>query len=152
MRISIPSVAICGACFIACTPPTPELMPRPATTEYFKDLGGGFISSGNTLTYAIQIQPRKPVNGPNTWYAQIEFENPENPQKPLVQFIEFKPDEASFSLHSETIHSIKNHKTYKVILKAFQNPERTTLITIHETHVRFDIPDQLAASWGLKLL
>jgi hypothetical protein len=127
-------------------------MPDPTTTEYFKTLGGGFISSGSTLNYAIRVQPRKPVNGTSTWFAQIEYENPENLQKPLVQFVEFQPDQASFSLHSETIHSIKNHKTYKVTLKAFQNPERTALITVHEMFVRFDIPDQMASSWGLKLL
>lgn len=152
MRSTLLSLVISGTISMGCAPPKAGAMPEPSTTEYFKTLSGGFISTGNTLNYAMRVQPRKPVNGTNTWFAQIEYENPENLQQPLVQFVEFQPGQASFSLQSENLYSIKNHKTYKVTLKAFQNPERTTLITVHEMFVRFEIPDEMTSSWDLKFL
>ena len=134
------------------TTPTQDAMPSPTSSEFFQTLGGGFASHGNTVAYAVQVQPKKLVNASKPWFAQVEFENPLDRKNPLVKIIEFPTDQARFALHSDFLAAIKNHKTYKVTLKAFSDPERTILITTHEMDVRFDIPDELAATWGLKFL
>jgi hypothetical protein len=154
MKSMIRAFAISLAIFMTgcVTTPSQDAMPSPTSSEFFQTLGGGFASHGNTVAYAVQVQPKKLVNASKPWFAQIEFENPSDRKKPLVQIADFPADQARFSLHSDALYVIKNHKTYKVTLKAFSDPERTILITAHEMDVRFDIPDELAAAWGLKLL
>ncbi len=129
-----------------------DVMPVPTITEYFKTHGGGFISSGKTLKYAIQLQTRKPINGTDSWFAKIEYDNPENLQKPLVQSIEFAADQIQLHFTSDELRAIINHKTYKVLLKAYSNSERTMLVATHEMYVRFDMPDQIAKSFGVTIL
>jgi hypothetical protein len=69
-----------------------------------------------------------------------------------VQLLDLPATEDEFSVHSESFIAIQTHRTYKVILKAYQDQERTVLITTHEQGVRFDVPSDMAKKWGIKLL
>lgn len=152
MNKAIFSVAFVGTMFLSGPHAPAEDLPVPTITEYFKTEGGGFISVGNTVKYAIEIKPRKRVNGSKPWFARIEYENPEDVNAPLVQDQEFPPNKETFSIQSDALAAIKNRKTYRVTLKAYEDPGRTILITTHSIDIRFDVPDELAKSWGLKLL
>ena len=129
-----------------------ESQPKMAVSEYFQTTGGGFISHKDTLQYAVMIKPKKLVNGTEKWYATIEYDNPAEKGKPWGQNLEFPATLEEFTLRSDSFSSIKNHKTYKVVLRAYQDAERSKLITTHEQGVRFDIPDKMAKEWGLRLL
>ena len=137
---------------IGCSSPQTEAMPAPTTTEYFKTIGGGFISSSRTLKYALNFQVRKPINGSQSWFAVVQFDNPEDQNNPLIQLNEYPSNKTDISLTSTGLPAIKNHKTYKVTVQAFSDSARTVLVTSHEMYVRFDVPDQMAASFGVKLL
>jgi hypothetical protein len=69
---------------MACSSPQSGQMPSPTTSEYFKTVGGGFITSkGGGVTYALVFKVQKPLNGSNPWFAEVSFENPENRDKPI---------------------------------------------------------------------
>ena len=137
---------------IGCSSPQSEVMPSPTTTEYFKTIGGGFISSGRILEYALNFQVRKPINGNQPWFATVLFENPEDQNKPLTQLNEYPSNKIDISLTSTELSAIKNHKTYKVTVRAYSDSARTTLVTTHDMYVRFDVPNQIASSFGVKFL
>ncbi len=125
-------------------------MPSPTTTDYFKTDGGGFINHGKDLRYALNFNLRKPVNGSAPWFAEVQFENPADPSGPMIQFNEYRADEKAISITSSEVRDMKNHRTYKVTVKAYSDLGRLNLIATHDMYVRLDVPDQLAPSFGIK--
>ena len=149
---SLLPILVSAVVTIGCSSPQSDVMPSPTTTEYFKTTGGGFISTGRVLSYALNFKVRKPINGTQTWFALVQYENPEDQTKPLIQLNEYLSTETDISVHSAELSSIRNHKTYKVTFKAYSDAARTILVTTHDMYVRFDVPDQIAASFGVKFL
>ena len=147
----LPILAV-AAITVGCASPQSDVMPSPTTSEYFKTIGGGFISTGRVLKYALNFQVRKPLNGSRSWFAVVLFENPENPENPITQLNEYPSTKIDISLTSSELNSIRNHKTYKVTVKAYSDAGRTNLITTHDMFVRFDVPNQIASSFGVKIL
>ena len=139
-------------CLAGCAEAPTQSMPKPTVTDYFQTIGGGFISNGKSLMYAVDFNIRKPLNGSKSWFATVEFENPENSSSPLIQMNEYKPDQKNISINSAELYSIGNHRTYKVNVKAYSDSLRTNLIATHDMFVRFDLPDSMAASFGVKIL
>lgn len=145
-------LALIAISLSGCATTPPQNLPKPTISEYFQTIGGGFISSGKSVKYALEFKVKKPVNGILPWYASIEFENPENLALPIFQIAEYAPGDQDISVRSQDLKLIANHRTYRVDVKAYSDPSRTQLVTNHTMLVRFDIPDELANSWGLKLL
>lgn len=129
-----------------------EDMPTPTTSEYFKTVGGGFINHGAALKYVLNFQVRKQLNGIHPWFATLSYENPQGEGEPFFQLEKYSAEQSDISVRSVDFAAIRNHKTYKITLTAFADPERTVVIAVHDMYVRFDVPEQIAQSMGIKIL
>lgn len=129
-----------------------ENMPSPTTSEYFKTVGGGFINHGAELKYVLNFQVRKQLNGNHPWFATLSYENPQGEGEQFFQLEKYSAEQRDISVRSVDFTAIRNHKTYKITLTAFADPERTAVIAVHDMYVRFDVPEQIAQSLGIKIL
>jgi len=136
----------------ACTNPQTNLLPTPSKSEFFNTLGGGFINDSKSLKYALTVNITKPVNGTDSWFAVVEYENPSDISTPLTSTQEVKESEKRISFISPAMTAIRNHKTYTAVVKVYTNRELKQLITTHSMQVRFDVPDSVLPMMGIKPL
>lgn len=128
-------------------------MPDPAVSKYVTTEGAGFPCEfgGGYIKYGIAYTLNQAFVDPV--YLTVEFENPSNPNSPLVsQFTVPAGSRDTIYINSPKMDSIQNNRNYKVVLKLFNNPERTGLFATHKDEVRLQLPKQMFNQIGIREL
>ena len=117
---------------------------RPAQSEYFTTLGGGFMMTlGNqpSKTYGVNLQVKKPL--PAHSYAVIEFENPANKTLPYITEGSIEDIQNTFAarfknvfvLTSPHVHGVRPHTNYVITVSIYADESKQVLLTRHQQGV-----------------
>lgn len=123
---------------------SPSGSPKPAETEYFRTLGGGFLSNINqsvTHMYGVNLLLTKPL--PEDVHLVVEFENPANKNQPVtvegtyeeIKHLVNSTHDKILVLKSPEVTGIVPHTNYTITLKVYSDASKQLLITQHQQAV-----------------
>lgn len=114
--------------------------PKPATSEYFITLGGGFtmkINKAKELFYGINVVSRNTLEPSN--FMVISYQNP-SAAKPYIEESLVSELESSavvsnattYILRSPFVQGVKPHTNYQITIKLYSDSSKTELLATHE--------------------
>ena len=115
--------------------------PKPTKSEYLEVLAGGAVLIERGAGLFLNVKLRKK---PSTkLYFKIEYPNPMNPSKPLINDMDFEEDmeECHFS-SPEVIWGLKGYNDYVIKVSVYENKAANEPIEILEQHVRSYVDTQ----------
>ncbi len=115
--------------------------PKPIESENFEVLAGGTVIIEQGAGFFLNVKLRK---RPNTkLYFKIEYPNPNNPNKPLINDMEFQEGmkECHFS-SPEVIWGLKGYSDYTIKVDIFENKTAVKPIETLNQNVRSYVDTQ----------
>lgn len=121
--------------------------PGPVTSEYLQTTLGGFRvdTKAKLIRYSVGFKIIKPL--PNPAIVQVEFENPRDPDRPLVAGKKLTSRDTQFSIESTPVHGLQAGHNYEVLVRIFGDEKRTKEIALHRQLIRSEIEQQLLKGW-----
>ena len=91
--------------------------PRPQKSKYLKVAFGGFACTSETAQYDLWVE-MTPLDRP--LYIKVEFDDPLNPNVPLVEEVEMKPGTRTLHPVSKPVKALFIKKKYKVRISLYE--------------------------------
>lgn len=109
--------------------------PEPVTSEYFKTSSAGLVLDlkRREFRYVLGLEILKPFSAPVV--AQVEFEDPRDPDNPLIVLAEIDPGEEKLSVKSPAVSSPQKDKYYKIDVSVFKRPDKKELVARHSQKI-----------------
>lgn len=138
MKKILPTLVLASFLLAACA--SFSNLPKPAQSEYFTTLSGGFVTTlGNPPTYRYGVNLVITKTLPESAYAVVEFQNPADSSQPFVlagpledlKKMTPSPYPNLWVLTSPTVQGIAAHTNYAVIASIYSDSSRQTLTAGH---------------------
>ncbi len=121
--------------------------PGASTSEYLKTTLGGFRcdTKAKLIRYSVGFKILKPL--PDPAIAQVEFENPRDPTRPLVNGKKLTSNDTQFSIESPPVRGLQAGHNYEVLVRIISDANRITPIASHRQLIRSEINQKLLKGW-----
>jgi hypothetical protein len=112
---------------------------EPVASDHFETKFAGFLfdRGSRKARYLVEFLVRKPFS--RSVDLRIEFENPQDFDRPIIVERVLDPKESSFELESPALPAIQNGGTYRVLLLAL-DPSSEAELARHSQLVWFNLP------------
>jgi hypothetical protein len=111
--------------------------PKPVTSEFFATDSAGFVSNYPDPEVSCYLTLRVLENLARPAYLQVEYENPDDPDAPDLQYLEVKAGQEKLDLKSKFFPRAKNRKSYRVVVEVFADKTMKAKIGEHVQMVEF---------------
>jgi hypothetical protein len=122
--------------------------PEPAKTDYFQTQLAGLIIKvkQQEIKYILDLKIVKPF--PTKSFAEISFENPDNPQMPFVVTSIINPEDSTLLVYSPPVQRPQKGKYYKIDVRVFKDLSKKEIITKHTQTILSLINQESIAVWS----
>lgn len=105
--------------------------PEPVRSEYFltKIAGLTLDLKQKEIKYILGLQILKPF--PAKSFVEVSFDNPSDPQKPLITNAFVDPQDKELLVYSPAVQNSEKGKYYKIEARVFTNEKKRDLIAEH---------------------
>jgi hypothetical protein len=123
------------------TPGRVGVTPDPSTSDYFITRGAGFALKLDdqkkivSCQYSLLLVPRQTISRP--LYLRTRFDNPADPNKPLVTDSDIQPGSEKILISSPEVRGLQSHLNYKAEVLVFDSLDRIRQIGRHIQYVRY---------------
>ena len=122
---AVPFVLIVGLFFAACTTAgdPDSRMPERATSDLFSTEQAAFMilqhpgEQQPEIRYLVRLSMNRPIDHPIL--LQAHFQNPEDPNRPLVKRKDVEPGTRMIELESGSVWGLRQEQAYQVRIEAF---------------------------------
>jgi hypothetical protein len=138
-----------ASCLTICNCGALLLSNSPKSSRYLKSEGGGMMMDAKsnkpfTYTYDFSVKSSAPINT----YATIQYESPDGSKIPSTNKDKVQPGQR-ISITSASFGRIKNNAYYNVTVSLYNDPGRKNLIDSLNQPLRFSMPRNALAAFGL---
>ena len=118
--------------------------PKPARSEYLLLTQAGItFAEERGAFYLMSFDVLKPST--DRIYVLVQYENPEDPNAPLIDDLFLPPGAKEINLQSPAFKTVRNRVRYKVELQLFADAQHTKLLGKHRQDVDFRAPKDLVS-------
>ena len=123
----------------------------PSKSKYLATTAGGFIMRVGDAgaQYGLTFELRKKIKDPI--FATVTFDNPGNPESPMVVEAQIAPGQKSFTTTSPSFTVAENGRTYFVNVALYSDVSRSKILGEHRQGLLFYVDEQLAPRVGISL-
>jgi hypothetical protein len=111
--------------------------PKPVTSAFFVTQAGGFISNYPDPAVSYTLTLRVLDTLPRPAYLQVEYENPGDPDKPDLQYLEVQAGQQTVDLKSRFFSGARNRKSYRVVVEVFSDKAMKSKLGEHVQKIEF---------------